>query len=119
VHGYGREGFWTTLLLGGTNRSLATTLAGHLATRLPAYHVITDLDAIPLPLRGLHRDNPVNRPRFAGVQLELPARVRGTSGLWWAWEGPGPVPHTLAVIDALVAAAGEWDDGASGRSATD
>jgi phage replication-related protein YjqB (UPF0714/DUF867 family) len=115
VHGYGRDGFWTTLLLGGANRPLAATLAGHLARRLPAYDITTDLDAIPLPLRGLHRDNPVNRPRSAGVQLELPARVRGTSALWWDWEGPGPVPHTAAVIDALVATARDWDTAAVAR----
>ena len=54
VHGYGRQDFWTTLLLGGRNRVLAEHLAGHLRTTLPEYTVVTDLDDIPLALRGLH-----------------------------------------------------------------
>jgi hypothetical protein len=31
--------------------------------------------------------------------------VRGTSPLFWDWEGPGLNPHTQAVVDALVATA--------------
>ncbi|MFM7892254.1 MAG: hypothetical protein ACKO8P_00305 [Actinomycetota bacterium] len=42
------------------------------------------------------------------MQLELPPRVRGTSPLWWDWEGPHPTPHTAALIDGLVAAAVSW-----------
>jgi phage replication-related protein YjqB (UPF0714/DUF867 family) len=108
VHGYGRAGFWTTLLLGGTNRTLAAHLAGHLRTALPTYKISADMDAIPVALRGLHPNNPVNRPRQSGVQLELPPRVRGASPVWKDWAGPGPVPHTVAVIDALVAATASW-----------
>ena len=67
-----------------------------------------DLATIPVELRGLHPDNPVNRPRQAGVQIELPPRVRGTSPLWADWEGPGPTPHTQALIDGLVRAAASW-----------
>src|SRR5688500_1404773 len=65
VHGYGAEGYWTTLLLGGRNR----VLAGHVGAALRAelaphgFDVINDLDAIPSRLRGIHRDNPVNLPR--------------------------------------------------------
>ena len=76
VHGYGRDGWWTRLLLGGGNRELATHVAGHLRTALPDYEVIDELDAIPLELRGVHRANPVNRCKAGGVQLELPPRVR-------------------------------------------
>jgi len=108
VHGYGRDGFWTTLLLGGGNRALADHLAGHLSAALPTYDVMTDLEQIPLPLRGLHADNPVNRPRQAGVQLELPPRARGAGRMWQDWKGPGLVPHTVAVIEALVAAVTSW-----------
>lgn len=108
VHGYGRKGFWTTLLLGGTNRVLAEHLAGHLRNALPTYEVMTDIEQIPVPLRGLHAANPVNRPRQTGVQLELPPRARGASPMWRDWNGPGPVPHTVAVIDALVAAVSSW-----------
>ena len=44
VHGYGREGYWTTLLLGGTNRELAAHVGRHLAGGLPAYDIVTDLE---------------------------------------------------------------------------
>jgi phage replication-related protein YjqB (UPF0714/DUF867 family) len=108
VHGYGRQDFWTTLLLGGRNRVLAEHLAGHLRTMLPEYTVVTDLDDIPHALRGQHADNPVNLPRSGGVQLELPPRVRGRSPIWADWEGPGLVPHTEALIDGLASAARSW-----------
>jgi len=35
VHGYGREGMWTTLLVGGQNRTLADHVASHLRPALP------------------------------------------------------------------------------------
>ncbi|MDQ1423820.1 MAG: hypothetical protein QOD72_1318, partial [Acidimicrobiaceae bacterium] len=108
VHGYGRQGLWTTLLLGGGNRSLADHVGGHLRAALPAYEIATDLQRIPKELRGLHPRNPVNRPTHGGVQLELPPRVRGSSPLWADWDEPGPVPHTLALIEALAAAARSW-----------
>jgi phage replication-related protein YjqB (UPF0714/DUF867 family) len=69
--------------------------------------VITDLEEIPLRLRGLHDDNPVNLPRDAGVQIELPPRVRGQGPLWWDHEGD-LVPHTLALIEGLAEAASGW-----------
>ena len=50
--------------------------------------------------------NPVNLPPGGGVQLELPPRVRGTSPLWWDWEGPGLTPHTEPLVEGLAAAAG-------------
>lgn len=108
VHGFGRAGFFTSLLLGGRNRRLATHVAEHLRSRLPAYRIIDDIDEIPKNLRGLHQDNPVNVVEHAGVQLELPPRVRGSSPLWWDWEGPGLTPHTEALIDALADAALTW-----------
>ena len=43
------------------------------------------------------------------MQLELPPRVRGTSPLWWDWDGPGLTPHTNALIDALADAARTWE----------
>jgi phage replication-related protein YjqB (UPF0714/DUF867 family) len=108
VHGFGRAGLFTSLLLGGRNRPLATHLADHLSSRLPAYSILTDVDLIPRELRGMHARNPVNLPRHQGVQLELPPRVRGSSPLWWDWEGPGLTPHTDALIDALAQAATSW-----------
>lgn len=108
VHGYGRWGLFATLLLGGGNRELAEHVGTHLRVRLPAYEVATDLERIPSDLRGLHPKNPVNLPRRQGVQIELPPRVRGTTPMFWDWEGPGPAPHTAALIDGLVDAATSW-----------
>jgi phage replication-related protein YjqB (UPF0714/DUF867 family) len=108
VHGYGRQGLFTSLLLGGRNRELADHVGTHLRGALPAYEIVTDLEGIPSELRGQHHANPVNLPRQAGVQLELPPRVRGSSPLWWDWEGPGLVPHTESLIAALAAAADSW-----------
>lgn len=108
VHGFGRRGMFSSLLLGGSNRPFAEHVGAALRSELPAYDVVTDLDTIPKKLRGLHPDNPVNLPRQQGVQIELPPRVRGSSPLWWDWEGPGLTPHTNALIDGLVAAATTW-----------
>lgn len=108
VHGFGRAGYFTSLLLGGRNRRLAAHLGAHLRSRLPAYRIIDDIDDIPSNLRGLHQDNPVNVVQHAGVQLELPPRVRGSSPLWWDWEGPGLTPHTQALIEALAHTATTW-----------
>jgi phage replication-related protein YjqB (UPF0714/DUF867 family) len=105
VHGYGRDGMWTSLLLGGGNRALAAHLAEHLRPALPDYQIVDDLDAIPPELRGVHSDNPVNQPRSGGVQLELPPRVRGKSPIWRDHPAGVPVPHTVPLIDALAAAA--------------
>ncbi len=108
VHGFGRRGMFTSLLLGGGNRAFAEHVGAALRDALPAYDVVTDLERIPPPLRGLHPDNPVNLPRQQGVQIELPPRVRGSSPLWWDWDGPGLTPHTEALITALATAATTW-----------
>lgn len=105
VHGYGRDGMWTSLLLGGSNRELATHVASHLAPALPDYVVVDDMGAIPVDLRGLHPRNPVNLPARGGVQLELPPRVRGTTPHWDGWAGPGHCPPMEAIVDALASAA--------------
>ena len=44
VHGFGRAGFFTSLLLGGRNRRLAAHVASHLREKLPAYRIIDDID---------------------------------------------------------------------------
>lgn len=106
IHGYGREGFWTSLLLGGAERELASTCAGHLRAHLPEFHAIDDLGHIPAELRGMHPDNPVNRARRGGVQLELPPRVRGLTPHAGAMDRiDGRIPWTNALIEALVATA--------------
>ena len=121
IHGFGRRSLMTSLLLGGRNRELATHVAGHLRRELPAYQIVDDLDRIPTELRGIHERNPVNLPPKAGVQIELPGRVRGASPIWWDWEG-GMTPHTEALIRGLASAAEHYDgdvgaSDASGASA--
>lgn len=108
IHGYGRIDRWTTLLLGGSNRVLADHVGRRLRPALPDYEICTDLDEIPLELRGIHPDNPVNRPSSGGVQIELPPRVRGRSPFS---PPPGPdglSPPTSALIAALADAARTW-----------
>ncbi|CAM3113212.1 replication protein [Mycobacterium intermedium] len=106
LHGYGRIGRSTQLLAGGRNRTLAAHLRRHL--QLPGYQVVTDLDAIPLELRGLHPDNPVNRVRGGGTQLELSVRVRGLSPRSPLPGEDGLSPPTSALVRGLVAAARSW-----------
>jgi phage replication-related protein YjqB (UPF0714/DUF867 family) len=98
VHGYGRMGMWTTVLLGGRNRALAAQLGAGLRASLGGgFTIVDDLDAIPTELRGLHARNPVNLPRHRGAQLELPPRVRSGTG------APTYRPeYEDAVVDALV-----------------
>ena len=107
VHGYGRDGLWTSLLAGGTNRALAAHLASHLEPCLPDHEVVTDIERIPVRLRGRHPRNPVNLPRDGGVQLELPPRVRGLS--------PKSLPdHTERLVTGLARAAAAWIGSAHG-----
>jgi phage replication-related protein YjqB (UPF0714/DUF867 family) len=104
VHGYGRPDSYTTILLGGANRELARALSDPIRAALPDYTVVDDVDQIPRELRGLHPDNPVNRVRGGGIQLELPPRVRGLGPHWDDPDrrGTGPrVPHAQALVDAL------------------
>ena len=103
LHGYGRIGRSTQLLAGGRNRALATHLARHI--QLPGYQVVTDLDAMPRELRGLHPDNPVNRVRDGRTQLELSVRVRGLSPRSPLPGGDGFSVVTSALVQGLVAAA--------------
>jgi phage replication-related protein YjqB (UPF0714/DUF867 family) len=98
IHGYGREQWWTRLLIGGGNRALAQRLAAGIRAALPGFEPVAELDAIPAGLRGLHPANPANRPRRGGVQLELPPRVRNL--------GPrGRPEYAAALVAALVAVA--------------
>lgn len=104
VHGYGRDGMWTTLLLGGRNRVLAGSLAAGLRTGLgDGFTVVDALEQVPVELRGLHADNPVNRPPEGGVQLELPPRVRPGTGV--PTFDPG---WPDAIARAIAAVASRW-----------
>jgi phage replication-related protein YjqB (UPF0714/DUF867 family) len=108
IHGYGRAGMWTTLLLGGRNRTLAAHLAGHLRAGMPGYTVIDDLAALPAELRGVHRANPVNRCAGGGVQLELPPRTRSRVPMWAELPDGAPIPHAVDLAAALAVAAQAW-----------
>jgi phage replication-related protein YjqB (UPF0714/DUF867 family) len=102
VHGYGSDGMWTTLLLGGRNRTLATALGAELRTGLgEGFTVVDELDDIPARLRGIHARNPVNLPPDAGVQLELPPRVRvGTGAPTFDPAWPAAIAAALARVAA-------------------
>lgn len=106
LHGYGRIGRGTQLLAGGRNRALAAHLARHV--RLTGYRVVTDIDDIPPELRGLHPDNPVNRVRDGGTQLELSPRVRGLGPRSALPGADGLSPVTTALVQGLAAAARSW-----------
>jgi phage replication-related protein YjqB (UPF0714/DUF867 family) len=107
LHGYGRIGRSTHLLAGGGNRALAAHMAHHVS--VSGYQVVTDLDAIPRELRGLHPDNPVNRPRDGGTQLELTPRVRGISPRSGMPGDDGLSRATSALVTGLVATAHSWE----------
>lgn len=101
VHGYGRDGWWTSILLGGCNRELAAHVGARVGAALSDYDVVDDLARVPVELRGLHPDNPVNRCRSGGVQVELPPRARG--------RGPRGRESTVdALVGALARAITTW-----------
>jgi phage replication-related protein YjqB (UPF0714/DUF867 family) len=106
LHGYGRIGRGTQLLAGGRNRALAAHLARHI--QLTGYQVVTELDEIPRGLRGLHPENPVNRARDGGTQLELSVRVRGLSPRSPLPGNDGLSPITAELVQGLATAARCW-----------
>jgi phage replication-related protein YjqB (UPF0714/DUF867 family) len=59
-------------------------------------------------LRGVHPDNPVNRVRGGGVQLELSPRVRGISPRSRPPGDDGLSSVTSALVRGLAAAARSW-----------
>ncbi len=107
LHGYGRIGRSTQLLAGGRNRLLAEHLARHVT--IPGYQMVTDIDSIPRELRGLHQDNPVNRVRGGGAQLELTPRVRGISPRSQLPGDDGISPATATLVQGLAEAARSWE----------
>lgn len=111
VHGYGRDDMRRSVLLGGQNRQLAAHLAQRLGAALPEYTMVDSLDDIPRELRGQHPRNPVNLPAARGVQIELPPIIRWHMEAWhWSDRGEGGrAPDTQRLIDALGAAATQWD----------
>ena len=119
VHGYGREGRWTELLAGGTNRALADAVGRALGPRLPRLHGRHGPRRDPSRAAGPPPPQPGQPPAAGGVQLELPPRVRGRSPLS---PPPGPdglSPPTAALIDGLAEVARSWvaAPGSGGRTA--
>jgi hypothetical protein len=103
VHGYGRRGYSNVVLIGGRNRRLAARAADTLRAAVPSHRFVDDLHAIPPTLRGVHIDNPVNRTRGGGIQLELPPTLR---------DGEGALSDRDALISALASLAEEvWEPG--------
>lgn len=115
LHGYGgvREhpNRWLTICVGGGGRDEAALVGAALRGSLPDYEVFDQLHEIPPQYRGVHPDNPVNRVGRAGVQIELPPRVRGSSPIWAEhdFDTEPWVPHTAALIDALTAVVARLD----------
>lgn len=111
IHGYGRDHLRKVILLGGSNRQLAEHIAEQLADDLPKYEARFAIDDIPKELRGLHPDNPVNRPAQGGVQIELPPTLR------WNWDernwsdhgGARRAPQVNIFIESLGRAIRSWD----------
>jgi phage replication-related protein YjqB (UPF0714/DUF867 family) len=56
----------------------------------------------------MHPDNPVNRVRGGGTQLELSPRVRGIGPRGQMPGDDGLSPVTSALVQGLVAAARGW-----------
>jgi phage replication-related protein YjqB (UPF0714/DUF867 family) len=96
VHGYGRRGYSKVVLIGGRNRQLASRAAEVLRAAVPSHRFVHDLHHIPPTLRGVHPDNPVNRTRGGGIQIELPSTLR---------DGDGAEPDRDALISALASLA--------------
>jgi phage replication-related protein YjqB (UPF0714/DUF867 family) len=96
VHGYGRRGYSNVVLVGGRNRDLAARATEVLRTAVPSHRFVDDLHTIPPTLRGVHPDNPVNRPRGGGIQIELPPSLR---------DGKGAATDRDALISALASLA--------------
>ena len=107
IHGYGRHDDFWAVLVGGANRWLAHHVAGHLRGTLPEqYRVVDDVHAMPRTLRGMHPENPVNRPVGGGVQIELPPSIRWNRD-HRDWSDHADTPrfeHLDLLIDGLVAA---------------
>ena len=109
IHGFGRRGWWTSVLVGGRNRPLAAHVSLHLRMHLPAFTILDDLGAIPENLRGQHPDNPANLPRHGGIQIELPPRLRGLTPMAMHWpSATSRFPLVDDLIAGLASAASSW-----------
>ncbi len=110
LHGYGRKHLFHSVLLGGRNRALARHIGAHARFALPRYRFEDNLAQIPAELAGQHKLNPVNRPRQAGVQMELPPTIRWNRDEW-GWsdnDGIGRASQVDTLIGVLAGAAKAW-----------
>ena len=112
VHGFGRRGYFTSLLCGGRNRELARHVASSLRSTLDGFEILDEIDDIPNGLRGTHKRNPCNLPSGGGMQLELPPRLRGVTPAALHWyrsaNGHRIFPPLEDLIGGLVEAARTW-----------
>jgi phage replication-related protein YjqB (UPF0714/DUF867 family) len=103
VHGYYRPlERPQSVLVGGANRALVTTLAAELRAVLPDYLIVDDVDAIPSHMRGLDPRNPVNLAERGGVQLELPHHLRTVRPSRYDAESALHEQHTAVLLATLV-----------------
>ena len=120
LHGYGhREGIRHHVLVGGRNQKLARHIGSHLREGLPeTFPVLDDPERIPKDLRGQHPDNPVNRPRAGGVQIELPPSLRWNreEDGWSDHQGVSRAPQIDRLIDVLTRAVQSWCNPSGGRA---
>jgi hypothetical protein len=94
---HGQTGPLRGVIIGGRNAELLEQARRSLSARLAGYRVGSDRVRL-----GFHPANPVNLPRLAGVQIELPPALRGIGDFG---DRPAPDaddPALATVIDALV-----------------
>ena len=110
VHGYGRDGMFTSLLLGGRNRELAATHARR---------------ARPRPCRTTRSSTTSTRShascaactpttrstcrRTAACSWSCRRASRGLGPRWADWDGEGFVPPAAALVAALAGVARSWE----------
>jgi phage replication-related protein YjqB (UPF0714/DUF867 family) len=94
----GQRGPYREVFVGGNNRELAALACSYLTPRFDDFDFVDDM-SVGHPLGGRHPRNPVNLPRYGGVQLELPPALRGIGPF-----GDEPQPTPDPVVDDLVAA---------------
>jgi phage replication-related protein YjqB (UPF0714/DUF867 family) len=117
IHGYGCDGLYLdgpwipesetgrdlsrsrALIVGGRQRSAAARVCMRLRETLMDYDVLM-ADA-RFPGAGTHPDNPVNRTKAWGVQIELPPSIRGLGPI------AAPGSDTRRLIETLATIASE------------
>ena len=105
VHGYGRPDMWTTLLVGGRNRTLAAALRSALEGTLgDGFRVVDDVEASPCRCAASIPAIRSTCPRGRGLN-ELPPRVRpGTGAPTFRSDYEEAVTEALASVASAAAA---------------